>query len=172
MASKRFLSCLLSTLLASTAIFATGCTSLKLPNLSIGAADPTFKSPDFQLTASVSEEAYHGVRQAKAQNSIVLEIVGDSTPVRVLPLPAEKAVYVSDLLEQTGVAEKLGAVEATLYRSATDSIGGLPMDVRIASDGKTVRPESDYALQAGDRLRVAKGTHPALKGLLGSVLGF
>jgi hypothetical protein len=62
-------------------------------------------------------------------------------------------------------------IEATLYRSEADSIGGLPMEVRIAGDGQTVRPESDYALRPGDRLRVAEGAHPLLEGLFGSVLG-
>jgi len=172
MASKRSTSSLMAAALMLAAIASTGCSTLKLPSLAFGSApEARYKSPDFQLTSTVSEEAYHSVRQAKAQNSIVLEVVGDSTPVRVLPLPAEKSVYVSDLLEQTGVAKKLGVVDATLYRHATDSIGGLPLEVRIAGDGQTVRPESDYALQAGDRLRVAKGTHPALKGLLGTVLG-
>lgn len=153
----------------------TGCSSIKLPNLPFG-PEPMgvarYKSPDATSFGALSEKAYNGVRQAKAQNSVVLEVVDDSEPVRVLPLPGEgKSVYVSNLLEDTGVADKLGTIEATLYRQSTEAIGGLPMEVLIAGDGQTVLPESDYALQPGDRLRVNKGTHPLLKGLLGGVLG-
>ncbi len=151
---------------------AAGCSTLKLPNMTMSAApDSPYESAEFPLVGSVSQQAYQGVRQAKAQHAVVLEVVGDSEPVRVLPLPQDRAVYVSNLLRDTGVTEKLGVIEATLFRQSAESIGGLPMEVRIAGDGQTVRPESDYALQAGDRLKVSKGTHPALKGLLGPLLG-
>ncbi|MDG2221638.1 MAG: hypothetical protein P8L85_09670 [Rubripirellula sp.] len=174
MASKQILVASLASLLIG---IGSGCSTLNLPNLptlpfsSTGTDADMYKSPEFPSVGSVSEQAYHGVRQAKSQHAVVLEVVGDSEPVRVLPLPPGKTVYVSNLLEDTGVAKKLGAIEATLYRSEADSIGGLPMEVRVASDGRTVRPESDYALRPGDRLRVAEGTNPILEGLFGSILG-
>ena len=175
MASKQILLASLVSLLMG---IGSGCSTLKLPNLpnfpfsSRGTdAAEMYKSADFPVVGSVSEQAYHGVRQAKSQHAVVLEVVGDSEPVRVLPLPSGQTVYVSNLLSDTGVAKKLGVIEATLYRSEADSIGGLPMEVRIAGDGQTVRPESDYALRPGDRLRVAEGAHPLLEGLFGSVLG-
>lgn len=160
-------------------ICGSGCSTLNLPKVAnFGqfqlVEDPmaNFKAADFKLDGNLTEKAYQGVRQAKAQNSVVLEIVGDDDAIRVLPLPDDgKSVYVSNLLSDTGVAKKLGAVEATLFRSSSDVIGGMPMEVRIAGDGKTVRPESDYALQPGDRLRVSKGTHPMLTNLIGSLLG-
>ena len=172
MASKQILFASLVSLLMA---IGSGCSTLSLPNLPFGsmASNSTelYKSPDFPLVGSVSEQAYQGVRQAKSQNAVVLEVVGDSEPVRIMPLPAGKTVYVSNLLEDTGVTKKLGVIEATLYRSEADSIGGLPMEVRIGGDGQTVRPESDYALRPGDRLKVAEGTHPLLQGLFGGILG-
>ena len=126
----------------------------------------------FDASLSTSEEVYHSVRQARAQNSIVLQVDGDSTPVRVLPLPPEqRSVYVSDLLKQTGVQKKLGPLNATLYRFSPDTIGGLPMEVKMSKDGESVRPVSDYALHAGDRLQVHKAAYPALDGLVNMVLG-
>ena len=164
-------------LLAGCILLATfsGCKALNLPNFNlnnelVGVA--RYNSADQPLAGSLTEQAYHKVRQAKTQNSIVLEVVNDEEPVRVLPLPADgNSVYVSNLIKDTGVAEKLGVIEATLYRPSSEAIGGLPMEVQIASDGSTVRPESDYALQPGDRLRVSKGQHPILKGLMSGVLG-
>ena len=157
---------------------ASGCTSLRLPDLP---ALP-FSAPrsddyqgidaNFKLQPSDSERTYHSVRQARSQNSIVLQVAGDKTPVRVLPLPpGQQSVCVSDLLKQTGVQKKLHSIEATLYRHSTSTIGGIPMAVKMSPDGRSVRPESDYALQAGDRLKVKKAASPAMKGLLNAVLG-
>lgn len=154
-----------------------GCTSLKLPDLPATAftSNPSEThqfSGAFDPQMSVSEQTYHAVRQAKAENSVVLQVVGDETPVRILPLPeGSHAVYVSELLEQTGVAAKLKTMEATLFRHNSESIGGLPMKVKMTPDGRQPQPVSDYALRPGDRLRVRKAASPALNGLLNAVLG-
>ncbi len=157
---------------AILAIAMSGCQTLNLPAVfSSEQGSPHYvglgAEPGFQLEPSRSEEIYHKVRQAHAQNSIVLHIVGDDTPARVLPLPPEqKTVFVSDLLEQTGVRKKLGSVDAILYRYAQGTIGGVRMKVKMSEDKRTVRPESDYALRAGDRLEVVKAKHATLDKLL------
>jgi hypothetical protein len=162
-------------LLAGVALVSSGCTSIDLPALPFmpGRGQETrYKGVDgdFQMQTAIGEESYHSVRRALSENAIVLEV--DGAGGRVLPLPTEqKAVYVSDLLRQAGVIRKIGHIEATLYRHSPTSIGGLPMEVKMSDDGDTVRPECDYALQAGDRLRVQKAAHPALKGLLSTALG-
>ncbi len=103
---------------------------------------------------------------------MVLQVIGDDVPARVLPLPpGTHSVYVSELLTQTGVLKKLDNVDATLFRSSTDSIGGIPMEVNMSKDGKSVRPESDYSLQAGDRLMVSKATNPAAQAMFNAMLG-
>lgn len=154
---------------------ASGCTLIDVPNSPFSKpSSPHYHGSDmsFELDPSSGEEVYHGVRQARAQNSIVLQVDGDNSPVRVLPLPpGQKSVYVSDLLNQTGVQKKLGSLEATLFRYSADTIGGLPMVVKMAKDGRSVRPESDYALHAGDRLQVHKAVNPALKGMVNMMLG-
>jgi hypothetical protein len=108
---------------------------------------------------SVAQQVYQGTKQAKANHGIVLEVVGDESPVRVLPLPEDgRSVYVSQLLTQSGVQKQLGSVRATLFRHSTESIGGMPMECKMSKDGESVRPECDYALQPGDRLRVEKNS--------------
>ena len=73
-------------------------------------------SSALDLDHAVQEKAYYAVRQAKAENGVVLEVIGDAIPARTLPLPSgEQTVYVSDLLEETGVMDKLDTVAATLY---------------------------------------------------------
>jgi hypothetical protein len=158
-----------------TTVLGTGCTSLNLPAHAFSKpSSPEYQgiNSGYELDPRSGEQAYHSVRQARGQNAIVLQVAGDDTPVRVLPLPpGQKSVFVSDLLKQTGVQKKLGSLEATLFRYSPDTIGGLPMVVKMAPDGRSVRPVSDYALHAGDRLRVNKATSPAMKGLVNMVLG-
>jgi hypothetical protein len=127
----------------------------------------------FEADASLSQEIYNKVRPARAQNSSGVQVVGDDEPLRVLPLPPEqKSVFVSDLLKQTGVQQKFGAVDAVLYRPAPGSASGLRMVVQMSKGKRTVAPESDYALKPGDRLRVEKAPHPGIQQLLEMAVGF
>ncbi len=144
-----------------------GCNMIQMPGggneFQNRLADPNIVSP-----AAGTADTYMKVRQARAQNSVVLQIEGDEVPARVLPLPAEgQTVFVSTLLEQTGVVRKIGGIEATLYRSSADTINGIRMNVKMTSDGKRVSPDSDYALQAGDRIEVAKRKVNIIKTLTG-----
>lgn len=161
--------------LALTSVMACGCTSISLPKTPFTRpGSPEYQGIDVgnHLGASSSEKIYHSVRQARSQNSIVLQVEGDSTPIRVLPLPpGQNSVYVSDLLEDTGVQKKLGALEATLFRYAPNSIGGHQMAVKMSPDGRSVRPVSDYALHPGDRLWVKETANPALQSLVNMALG-
>lgn len=138
-------------------------------------------------SSTFTQEAYEAVRNAKANHSIVLQIIDDDGPIRVLPLPpaggsgldgdrpgggsAPPSVYVSTLLHQTGVLQKLGKVQAALYRPAPDSLDGVRMDVLFSPhDAQQVRPESDYALRPGDRLVVRKDSRLGMDGLIDMVL--
>ena len=117
--------------------------------------------------ASLSEEAYYKVREARQTNSIVLEIDGSSEPIRVLPLPPEgQSVFLSTLLRQTRVAKKVGPLDVELMRATNTSLNGLGMSVKMNSGRDNVRPETDYALQPGDRIRVKKYKPDALNSLL------
>ena len=162
--------------LAVILVTTSGCASLNLPGLPIIGPLPVeerYQGVDgsYHPQSSVGEQTYHSVRRARSENAIVLQVVGDEPTNRVLPLPPEgKTVYVSNLLKQSGVQKKLGNVEATLFRHSTDSIGGLPMAVKMSRDGQSVLPDSDYALQAGDRLQVRKA-NLELKGLVNTFLG-
>ncbi|MFK8112565.1 MAG: hypothetical protein AB8B91_10195 [Rubripirellula sp.] len=166
-------SAILLILFAMGLMVTTGCTSLNLSALSLGEPEGyNYEPGELSIQPSASEQVYQAVKQARGRNAIVLQVTGDSTPVRVLPLPeGAKSVFVSDLLKQSGITRKLGSVEATLYRNSTDAIGGIPMEVKMASDGRSVRPESDYALRAGDRLQVSEAPSPAMKGMMNMLLG-
>jgi hypothetical protein len=152
-----------------------GCTALRLPAvLPFGQEqDSQYISGDGSpLHASEGEMMYKKVREAKSQNAIVLQIAGAEPPIRVLPLPPEgQTVFVSDLLNQTGVLEEFGRIDATLYRDAPGMPAGVRMAVKMNRDHDQVRPESDYSLRSGDRLSVQKAKSPAMNGLLSGLLG-
>ncbi|QDV46521.1 hypothetical protein Enr13x_64300 [Stieleria neptunia] len=132
--------------------------------------DGTVPTTAFSGDAGMTEEAYHKIREAKAQNAIVLQVAEDEQPVRVLPLPpGQKSVFVSELLTQTGVLRKLGGVQATLYRPSPDSISGVRMEIQFADDG-TVDPTTDYGLRPGDRVQIQKKTTTAIESLVNMAL--
>ncbi len=123
------------------------------------------------LEGSDSAEAFKRLKQAKSQNAIVLQIDGDSMPIRVLPLPPDgRPVFVSDLLKQTGIQEKMGRILVTVYRPADDGYSSARMDVRFDQSGEKVRPECDYSLRAGDRIRIVEDTNTGITSMLDSLL--
>lgn len=128
--------------------------------------------PGLELSAAQSADAYLAVRQARAQNGVVLQVVDDEVPNRILPLPSGgKSVFVSNLLEQTGLLNKLENVDVVLFRSSPRSISGIQMAVKMTPDGHRVRPESDYALQPGDRVRVSRVEKDTFRSLMDVTLG-
>ncbi len=119
---------------------------------------------------SMDMESYRKIREATAQNAVVLQVEHDEQPVRVLPLPAGgQSVFVSELLTQTGLLRKLGAVDATLYRPSPNSITGTRMKIQFKDDG-SVDPISDYGLRPGDRVQVCKRSDSAIKSLVDMAL--
>lgn len=123
------------------------------------------------LEGSSSAEAYKRLKQAKSQNAIVLQVDGDSMPIRVLPLPHDgQPVFVSDLLTQTGIQDKMGRVLVTVYRTGDDGFSSARMDVKFDDKGEKVRPECDYSLRAGDRIRILEDPSNGLTGLLDQIL--
>ncbi|HBJ34463.1 MAG TPA: hypothetical protein DDZ51_06800 [Planctomycetaceae bacterium] len=133
--------------------------------------DKSGHSEEFTLQASDSADVFKRVREAKSQNSVVVQVIGDSTPVRVLPLPPdERSVFVGDLLKQTGLQESFGPMRVTLYRANVQAPMGIPMEVKFATRGGYIRPETDYALQAGDRIRISKDEQSAWGEMLSQFL--
>ncbi|QDT02725.1 hypothetical protein K227x_11030 [Rubripirellula lacrimiformis] len=162
---------------ASLVMLTTGCSTIHIPSSPF--SHPSSELDGYagmegvpQLPSTEAEEVYNAVRQARSQGGIVLHVPGDSPPTRVLPLPTDgRSVYISNLLKQTGVQKKLGTIEATLFRHSATSIAGIPLECKMDDDAYSVRPEFDYALQPGDRLRVKKATHPAIQGFVNAMLG-
>jgi hypothetical protein len=123
------------------------------------------------LHASDSNETHKQVQQAKSQNSLVLQVEADSQPIRVLPLPPNgRPVFVSDLLKQTGIQEKMGRMIVTVYRPSPVDFAGAKMIVRFDDEGETVRPETDYSLQAGDRVKISKDTTTSLSKFVDQII--
>ncbi|WP_146532394.1 hypothetical protein [Rubripirellula reticaptiva] len=155
----------------------TGCTSIKLPASPF--SHPAGELGDYtglegvpQMPESESERVYFAVKQAIANDSIILHVPGENPSTRILPLPTDgRSVYVSTLLEQTGVKKKMGFINATLYRHSSDSIAGIPLECRMNRDGSSIKAECDYSLQPGDRLTVRKGTNPAMQSIFNTMLG-
>jgi hypothetical protein len=165
----------------------TGCSPLKAPSaagldlMSPGLLMPGLKTkkgtqyqlPDGSISAkaisddgSMTMQAHQKIQEAKAQNAIVLQVAGDEQPIRVLPLPpGGRSVFVSELLTQTGVLRRLGAVDASLYRPSKESISGIKMEVKFAEDG-SVDPASDYGLRPGDRVQVRAKTNSPIQKLV------
>ena len=137
-------------------------------------------------SSSFNQEAYQAVRKAKQENAIVLQILDTDEPVRVLPLPNAQGshpnhpgldvppsgIFVSTLLTQTGVLQKYGRVQATLFRPSPANFEGVRMDVIFSpNDKRQVRPESDYALRPGDRLVIREDNSMQLDSILNLALG-
>ncbi len=149
-----------------------GCSTWSLPSLSLGrTGGSTYlpEDPSLTLDGSFTEDTYNAIQQARASGGIVLHVPQDSDPVRVLPLPTDgQSVRVSDLLRQSGLQTKLTSMDVMLFRSLGPNPSGLRLNVRMQN--QIVRPETDYALQPGDRIKVrSRPKTDGLQALLGLV---
>jgi hypothetical protein len=136
-------------------------------------------------SSTFTQDVYHAVRKAKQTNSIVLQVVGDSEAIRILPLPdvsdsaissnpsgSAKGIFVSTLLNQTGVLNEFRKVQVAVFRPSPSSFEGVRMDVLFESRGKhQIRPESDYSLHSGDRVVVRKDDGMSIDSLVDIALG-
>lgn len=181
-------------LLSGCSLFSTS--AMKFPSMSGFASRPIPSQMELQAnyvpvgstatlpSGSFNQEVYQSVRNAKANNSIVLQVLDDDVPIRILPLPSPgtgandgsasggRSVFVSTLLAQTGVMRKLGKAQAALYRPSPDNYEGVRMDVLFAEHStEQVRPESDYALRPGDRLVIRKDDRMGMSSLIDYALG-
>ena len=148
-----------------------GCSPITMPKTVFSRRTPenpyTKMAGGFEGDVDVARELYHGVRAAASNQSIVLQVDGEDELTRTLPLPPDgRPVYVSQLLEQSGVLKKFGAVDATLYRYQPNVVGGVRMAVKMSKDNTEVRPESDYTLSPGDRIHVQRAVVSPLQQLL------
>jgi len=126
-----------------------GCSLIGMP---VGGS-----SNQAMISPQDTEEVFRRIREAQTQNAILVQVIGDSNPLRVLPLPPDqRSVFVSDLLKQTGIQEKFGRIRVKVYRAQPGVPAGIPMEVKFNPKTGEVRPDSDYALRAGDRLQVAE----------------
>lgn len=129
-------------------IFGAGCTLLQTGGET---AEP------LPLRPSQGAAHFDRVAQAAQHNAIVLQVAGAEEPLRVLPLPSDgQAVYVSDLLRQSGLSEEFPRMQARLYRNSPEVIGGIRMGINFRPGTNQVAPEHDYCLRPGDRLEVAE----------------
>lgn len=152
-------------LAAISIAYCCGCSTFSKPG-----KDSMF-DPQVSLQGSDSNEAYKRASQAKSQNSLVLQVAGDSQAIRVLPLPPDgRPVFVGDLLKQTGIQEKMGRMLVTVYRPSPTDFAGAKMVVRFDDEGETVRPETDYSLQAGDRVKISKDTTTSMSRFIDQIL--
>lgn len=109
------------------------------------------------VSAQETEEVFRRIREAQAQNAVLVQVIGDSPPLRVLPLPpGQQPAFVSSLLKQTGVQEKWGRIQVRVFRVAPGVPAGVPMEVKFDPKTGQVRPECDYALRPGDRVQIAE----------------
>ncbi|TWU08547.1 hypothetical protein [Stieleria varia] len=170
-------------LLGLLACASTGCSSLSLPafkapsvplpGLSDASGDPSYSGLEGQtLSASMTAESYQKIKQAKAQNAVVLQVQGDSVPVRLLPLPdGSRSVFVSELLEQTGLQSRLGSrTQAVLHRPSPDSLTGIKMEIELNDNGEGIATACDYALRPGDRIVISKAETTGAQELVNMVL--
>ncbi len=143
------------TLLASSLLALSACGCSVIPPMYMD--NDKSLDPLVALQPSAASEQYDVISQARARNSVVLEIVGSKDPVRVLPLPTDgRSVFVSDLLKQSGLTKEFDRMQATLYRNSPNTLGGIRMGIHFHNRSNQITAEHDYALQAGDRLEVAE----------------
>ncbi len=85
---------------------------------------------------------------------VVLEVRGDKRHLESIPLPADKAVFIQDLVQQTQLHESLGQLSISIMRPNGPDAPPIRLETTTDDDGKPISMGHNYALLPGDHIVV------------------
>ena len=88
--------------------------------------------------------------------TVVLDIRNGEQHMERIPLSPDKPMFVSDVIKDAKLVERIGKIKVSVVRETTPSTPPVRMDVDFDSKGKEVMQEQNYALQPNDRVIVRK----------------
>ncbi len=88
--------------------------------------------------------------------TVVLDIRNGDQYMERIPLSPEKPMFVSDVVKDAKLVERIGKIKVSVIRETTPTSPPVRMDVDFDSKGKEVMQEQNYALQPNDRIIVRK----------------
>ena len=85
---------------------------------------------------------------------VILEVREDERHLEAIPLPADRAMFIEDVVQQARLHDRLGELAISIMRP--DGQGGPPVRLELRTDGKGKASQlgHNYALMPGDHIVV------------------
>lgn len=149
-------------------VTSTGCTSLfgikntgPLDNLDLKAV----KAAGYNVGSSAVSIA----PDSDGRSTVVLEVRDGKKHLERIPLPADKATYIGDVVKDAKLTERLGRINLAIMRPTGNNAPPVRMPVEFDSKGKYVMEEQNYSLRSGDHIIVYPDDNSAIDRLLSSM---
>lgn len=150
----------------------TGCISL---TSFLRSDSPTLDTKMLEAQGYVIPHGGMPMEVAKGDSTkphVVMEVrlANEKRHVERIPIEADKAVFIQDLVQQAQLHKKIGALHISIMRP-TD--GGPPVHLPLStdSDGKATSMATNYAVYPGDHLIVVEDNESAVEKLIRGQLG-
>lgn len=88
--------------------------------------------------------------------SIVLEVHDGKKHMERIPMPADKPMFIGDIVKDAQLVEKVGRLELVIMRPTGPNLPPVRMMVDFDSQGKYVMEGQNYSLRPGDHVVVRK----------------
>ncbi len=97
--------------------------------------------------------------------AVVLEVRNGKRHLERIPLPAEKATLVQDIVDDAKLVERLGKIQVTILRPTGTSSPPIRMVCDFDSETKRIVVGQNYAVQPNDQIVISKDTSSWLDNL-------
>jgi hypothetical protein len=101
--------------------------------------------------------------------SVVLEVNKGKKHLERIPLPADKPMFVADLVRDAKLTDKLGRIQLVVLRPTGPNMPPVRMDVDFDTKGKNVMEGQNYSLRDGDTIIVRPDTTTAMDRFIKSI---
>lgn len=101
--------------------------------------------------------------------TVILEVRDGKKHMERIPLPPDKPTYISDIVKDAKLVEKLGRIDLAIMRPSGTSAPPVRMQIDFDTRGKNVMEDQNYSLRSGDHIIVAPDDTTAIDRLVESV---
>lgn len=142
-------------LLAGLLVSQSGCISL---SSMFGSKDPSmldttllkrqgYSIPPGGMPSQVAPSSSSGPR-------VIMEVRGEGKHLESIPLPADRPMFIEDLVQEAQLHERLGNLNISIMRSNGSNNPPIRLECGTDSKGKATTISSNYALLPNDHLIV------------------
>lgn len=112
----------------------------------------------------------HGMPMSSDQPYVFLEVFNKKQNVERIPMPADRPMFVDDILQEAKLSQRLGRIDVVILRPTGPNRPPVRMEVDVDARTGNVVHGQNYSLRPGDKVMVSKNRESAFDRMVGSIM--